>query len=422
VATITKSFIDKLQPPSQGYKLYFDDDVRGFGARVTAGGKVTFFVQARVLGKELRYTIGSADHWPIKGARDQARDLVVQMNKGIDPREAKRAKKAALVTLRMVADEYMARPGKLKPSSKAQIERHVITTFKDIEHKPIADISEAYCTKRYQQLYTGGLHGDRQGGSPGQANQSLAILKALLNYAVRQHKGITVNPVNLHDHWEELDARTTYIPASKMGAVWNMLSTMRGETVGRAELSVIEMVMFSLLTGCRLGECRLLTWDRVQIIKDDLEATWWHLDDPKNGRAIWLPLSTQLIELLENRPRVKNNPYVFPGKTAGLPISKEATRHVWQLISKCAGQARLTNHDARRTFTTLGIVECKLDIAKVDLLIGHKPNSVLMKHYLDIKRLHWCQPEVQKWADWVDSKAAIARGANVVELRAKKTG
>lgn len=50
---IIKTFLDKLQPPVTGYKLYWDDDVAGFGVRITASGKVTFVVQGRVLGKEL---------------------------------------------------------------------------------------------------------------------------------------------------------------------------------------------------------------------------------------------------------------------------------------------------------------------------------------------------------------------------------
>src|SRR6266851_1668322 len=111
---IIKTFLDKLQPPATGYKLHWDDDVSGFGIRITAGGKLTFIVQGRVLGKELRHTIGSFDHWTIKTAREEAQDVIVGMNKGIDPRVVKRAKKAAQLSLQTVADEYTAHPGKLK--------------------------------------------------------------------------------------------------------------------------------------------------------------------------------------------------------------------------------------------------------------------------------------------------------------------
>lgn len=126
----------------------------------------------------------------------------------------------------------MARPGKLKATSKTQIERHVVTTFKDKEHKPITDIDEKYVRDRYNHMLKGGLHGDRPNGSLGQAIQSHAILKALMNYAIRNKKGITANPcdsaVNVDtdadNHkpinttrplWDQLDPNIT--PRSLMG-------------------------------------------------------------------------------------------------------------------------------------------------------------------------------------------------------------
>jgi integrase len=414
VPNITKTFLDKLQSPSAGYKLHWDDDVAGFGVRITAGGKLTFVVQGRVRGKELRHTIGSADHWSIKDARDEARALIVGMNKGTDPREAKRAKEAAQVTLRTVATEYMARPGKMKDSSKEQIERHVVTTFAAIKDKSVAEITEAYCLRRYREIYTAGLHGNREGGSPGQARQAFAILKALLNYAMRRYKVISANPcIALRDDWKELQPRDSYVPAAKIGAVINWLTTQRDQAVARAERSSLDAVLFLFLTGCRLGEALELTWDRV-----NLDEGWWHMPDPKNRRPIWLPLSTQVIEMLKARKSA--SPWVFPGKNGKKPITI-TSRHIWTNISKIAG-LELSNHDARRTFTTLGVTECKLDLYKIDLLIGHKPTSVVLVHYLDTKRLQWLKPEIQIYADYIERKALIAAGKNVVELPARKVG
>lgn len=421
---LTKTVIDKLErnPPATGYKLYWDE-LRGFAVRVTPEGRVSYVVQGRVQGKELRFTLGTGGtrgHLTVEQARDKAKSILGKMADGIDPRDTKRADKAKAITLQMVADEYLSRPGKLKDSSKEAIERHIRTTYEGIKDKPITEITEAYCIRRYQEIYTSGLRGDRPEGSPGQANQALAILKALLNFSIRRHKILTANPCNtLRDDWKQLQPRDSYVPAGKMGAVWHHLTTLREQTVARAELSGVDLIKFLFWTGCRLDEALTLTWDNVNL-SDDLKDCWYHLPDPKNRRPIWLPLSSQAVEMLKARTRVKDNPYVFPGKLARTHISI-APRELWKKISDIAG-LDLTSHDARRTFTTLGVKECKLDLYKIDLLIGHKPNSVVMRHYLDTRRLQWLQPEVQTWADWIDAKNAIARaqasGANVVELRA----
>jgi len=111
--------------------LYFDSDVKGFGLRVTAAGKATFIVQGRIGGgrdvPSVRITIGNFGTFSVDQARDEAREHLRSMRKGIDPRASKKADAAQKVTLSEVCTAYITRPGKLKPSSKAAIERHVVT-------------------------------------------------------------------------------------------------------------------------------------------------------------------------------------------------------------------------------------------------------------------------------------------------------
>lgn len=416
MAHLTKSFIDKVQPPATGNVLHWDEQVRGYGLRVSARGKKVFVAQGRVRGKAVIVTIGSYGLYTEAEARKRAQRTLQSMRDGIDPRDAKKQEEAVAVTLRTVADAYMARPGKLKASSKKEIERHVSTTFAAWAQKPIAGITEEDCRKRYREMLTKGLVGKRP--APGQANQAFSVLRALINYAGRQYRRadgtplITHNPVAvLKDDWVTLKPRTSRIPDNKVGAVWAALQGWRAQPNSRHMAASIDLVMFLTLTGCRLNEAAKLTWDRVSLAEGD---AWWHLPDPKNRNPVTLPLSRQAVALLKARERVAGSDFVFTTGTKTGHIRDP--REVLSKVSDLAGE-HISNHDLRRTFVTIGIANCGIDFTKVELLTNHIPTgSVTAIHYLETSRLQYLRPEVQRIADWIEEQATKANGANVVSL------
>lgn len=421
MAKMTKSFVDKVAPPEQGYAIHWDDGIKGFGLRVTAAGRKSFVAQGRVQGKAVCVTIGPYGEWTEHQAREEARQILQTMRKGIDPRDAKKKDEAVKVTLQQVTDAYVSRPGKLKDSSKAEILRHVATTFEAWQHKPIISITEDACRKRYREMLTKGLRGDREGGSPGQSNQAFAVLRALINFAARQYKKadgtplITYNPVSaLKDDWVTLPERKTRIPESKIGAVWNALQQWRESAYNRDTLASIDLIMFLLLTGARISEAAELTWDRV-----NLDEGWWHLPDPKNRNPVWLPLSMPAIELLTTRERVKGSPFVFTTWSKAGHIRDP--RDMMKKVSEVAG-TKITPHDLRRSVITFGVANCGIDLHKIELLTNHVPKGVTARHYLETSHLQYLRPEVQRLADWIEEKAriaqAVAANENVISIRA----
>jgi integrase len=336
------------------------------------------------------------------------------MSKGVDPRATKKADQSAKVTLAEVAAAYIARPGKLKESSADTINRHVTTTFKAWSAKPISSITEGMCRVRYREMLTEGLDGKRkgQGGSPGQANQAFSVLGALLAYAGRQYRRADGSPLcdrspvaALKDDWVTLKPRTRRIPDNKVGAVWHALAQWRAETFNRETLASIDLVAFLLLTGCRLNEAASLRWAQVHL-EDDVTGCWWHLPDPKNRHPFWFPLSSQAVAILKRRREKTNSEFVFESwSKAGHIIDP---RGIMAKVSEIAGE-RLSNHDMRRTMTTVGISACGLDFYKVELLTGHLPSGVTARHYLETSRLGYLYPEAQKIADYLDQQATIAK-------------
>jgi len=431
MAKITKTFVDKVQPPASGYAVHWDDSVKGYGLRVSSQGKRVFIAMGRVLGKPIQFTLGPYGVLTEDKARSKAQRVLQDMREGIDPRDSKRADEAMKGTLQEVCDAYVERPGKLKESSKAEMKRHVEKVFASWKDKPIVAITEDDVRKRHREMVEKGLDGKR--GAPASANASMVTLRILINFASRQYRRadgsplVQRNPVEvLKDHWAKLGSRTErYIDRRKVGEVWNALQAARENPKNRDALAGIDLSIFALLTGCRRDEGATLTWDRVNIDDHDPSNCWWHIDDRKRGDPIWLPLSSQAVALLKSRRAVVDadiaegktvSAFVFPSWSKAGHIRD--ARAPMETISEIVGK-HLSLHDLRRSFTNYAMRECLIEKFRTDLLTGHKPaqEDITARNYLDLARLDWLQPEVQKIADWIEQQAAIAASKNVVQLR-----
>lgn len=434
---LTKSSIDRVAKPglTTGDALYWCTESRGFGLRVTPTGLAKFIAQGRVRGtnREVRTTIGTYGAWTVDDARRRAEEIRHLLEDGKDPREQWRQSEGELVTLRQVADLYMAREGKMRDSTKVEMDRHVDKVFAAWRDKPIASITEHDVRKRHKEMCASGLDGRP---APGQAQISLVSLRTLVNFANRRFKRadgsplVPHNPVlSLRDDWRQFEPRTRHVEMDKVGEVWNRLIELRVAARDTNAKSGVDLVRFLMLTGARKGEGGSLRWEQVHLDEDPAKC-WWHLPNPKNGNPVWLPLSSQAAALLRSRPRAKlpdgsDDPHVFPstakcGHITDARAPLERLRDIDGIASD--GSGVVSSHDLRRTFVTAGFSMCGIDLFKLELLTNHVPQGVTARHYLKTSRLQYLYPEVQAIGDWIEQQARVAKarvnGENVVQLRA----
>jgi integrase len=409
---LTKRTVEALPLPDTGQTFHWDDELPGFGIRLTPGSR-SYIAQRRVNGKTRRTTIGKHGELTADEARKRARRELVKMGDGTDPVMEKRQERALAVTLREVMNDYLRDRRDLKPSSRADIEKHVTKNLKAWADKPITGITRDKAATRFREMSESG---------PAQANQCFRNLRALWNYARATYRAdddaptLPENPVAILSDaklWNTVKARSGRIPAKRIGKAWALLESLRtDEWQTTAARTAADCVSFLLLTGCRWSEAAQLTWDRV-----DLEGATWHLPDPKNRNPVTLPLPKPAVALLKAR-RDDDDPdgYVFPGRSGSGHIRD--ARGTMAKVSEAAGES-LSPHDLRRTFRAVA-GECGIELWKTKLLMNHAlSGDVTIAHYTETSDLRYLAHESEQIAAWIEAQAKIAKADNVVKLEAR---
>ena len=112
---LTKKSIDAIKPiPKE--QVHWDDELRGFGLRTKPSGLKSFLIQYRNRqGRSRRLTIGNYGRLTPEEARREARRLLSDVERGIDPVE-QRLEERNVTT---VADLAVSTSPKPKPGSSS---------------------------------------------------------------------------------------------------------------------------------------------------------------------------------------------------------------------------------------------------------------------------------------------------------------
>lgn len=407
---LTKKNVDGLPFPTVGQTFVWDDDVKGFGVRISRKTK-TYIVQNRVkgTGKLRRLSLGEHGIITAQEARRKAQIELSALLEGKDPVHEKKRAEAHKKTLRDIANDYIAERRELKESSKADIRKHLKGAFAKWADRPAILITRDKVAKRFTELSDRG---------PAQANQAFRVLRALFNYARGKYRHddeslFEQNPVDILSDtkiWNTVRPRSGRIPMDKIGLSWNILRELRNDPAQtRIGETLADAVSFLLLTGCRWSEMAMLKWEQV-----NLNDAYWHLPDPKNRTPLTLPLPAAAIEILKQRPRTGT--YVFPARTGDGYIT--SAHKMLNKISAAAGVG-ITAHDLRRTFRAVA-GEVGIEFYKTKLLMGHKiSGDVTITHYTETSDLRYLRPEISKISDWITRQGMIAASDKVISFPGK---
>lgn len=323
---LTKKFIDAQIYNGTAKHIIWDGEVKGFGVRIYPTGKKSFVLDYRDNNRKNLMVIGSYSILKVDAAREQAKEYLVNLTKGVNPLQKRQGDKQGKL-IKDLCKAYIERHAVKKKSAQddiTRIDRFIIPAWGNLL---ATNIKRADVAALHTKL---GKHGRYQ------ANRVYSLLSKMFNLArvwgfvPEDH----VNPCFGIEKFKE-EKRDRFVSHEEFPRLAEAINAELNQ-------SVVAAIWLYLLTGLRKEELLNLKWSDIDMTRKELKLT-----DTKNGKAHYLPLSIAAIDILNQTPRIEDNPYVIVGKNPGCHLVNIAKP--WERIRKAAGLEDVRLHDLRRT-------------------------------------------------------------------------
>jgi integrase len=362
--TLNDRMVKALKPalPGQRYDA-MDTVVPGFGIRVTDTGQRTYMLRCRYPGSvhANRRALGDCGAISLEAARVKARMWLELIKKGVDPQiQEERERQAELrqqgTTFAAVAEDFIREklPGERKGREvERDIRRELIPAW---GRRPIADI--APLDVRYV------IKAVKERGAPYQAHNLLVTVRRMFSWAIDQHVyGLETSPCDRLKPKAIIGkkmSRTRILDNEELRAVWR--ATRR---IGYPYGPLYQLL---LLSGQRKSEVAEARWSEF-----DMQGKLWTIPGERmkgegEGAPHAVPLTTDMIAILEALPRFRHGDHVFSTTFGRKPVngfSKAKDRidarmlRTWRALGRVNDKDRRktsipgwVNHDLRRTVRT----------------------------------------------------------------------
>ncbi len=176
---LTDAVVKRLPSPPSANKIFYDEDVPGFGVRITRAGARSFVLNyVTKAGRERRFTIGRFPDWGTATARAEAKELRKRVDRGEDPMGDVEASREA-PTVSDLCQRFLAEhTSKKRPRTQVE-HRDMIANFvlPAIGTKKVAEIAFTDIDALHRKITAR--------GTPTRANRTLSLMHKIFALAVR---------------------------------------------------------------------------------------------------------------------------------------------------------------------------------------------------------------------------------------------
>lgn len=407
---LTDPKIKQAKPKDRGYKL---SDSRGLYLLVTKTGAKYWRLKYRFLNKEKVLALGVYPAVTLKQARKACDTAKDQLEQGIDPAQARKAKKAELTEAQSNNLEALTREWHLQQTKKwsqsysekvlRSVERDI---FPHIGTLPLDHITPPQLLAVLRRV--------ESRGAIESAHRLKQTVGQVFRFAVatgRAQRDITPDLKGALSTHKKQHFPAITEPA-QVGRLLNMLDAYEGTSTVRAALKLAPLVFV------RPKELRHAEWQEI-----DFDKKEWRIPAAKMKMGVdhIVPLSSQALEVLEEQQRITGHwgGYVFPSaRSPRRPMSDNAILSAFRNMG--ISKDEMTGHGFRAMARTILDEILGERVELIEHQLAHAVKDSLGRAYNRTTHLPQRKNMMQRWADYLDELRLQANSPNVISANFTK--
>jgi integrase len=352
---LTKRAIDALPSSATKDQIWWDEDLKGFGLKLTPTGRKVFLVQYRPAGDRRnprKYTIGEYGSVTPHKARIEAQRVLADRAAGGDPQADKQTSKQRIRSEQVaeLAAEFIAR--------HASQNRTGAETTRIFNREVLPSWGSWTVGEVRKRDVIALLDRIRERGSPIMANRVLAAVRKFFHWCIG--RGILeASPCSGITAPAREQARHRVLSDEELAHV-----TKAARQIGFPFGSIVEVLA---LTGQRRDEVGRMGWEHL-----DRRRKIWVIpgEHAKNGKPHLVQLSKPVLAVLDTVPKAGVLVFSSDGKTVFQGYSKAKTR-----LDCLSGVKDWTLHDLRRTVVS-GMARLGVAPHVADKILNHQSGTI----------------------------------------------
>lgn len=377
----------------------------GLALQVTATGARSWVFRYRYKDRRREAGLGPFPDVPLAKARDYAREAREMLRDGIDPISARQAAKRRSLTFRQAVEDYDAekavefRSALHRKQWRASLDRHAIPSLGAITVSDITlqDVLETLRPIWLEKTET--------------ASKVRQRIERVLDYATVAGHRSGENPARWRGNLDMVLPAPTKLTGGRNYPALQIHDAPRWFAELRARQGTSARALeFQALTAARTGAVRFATWDEI-----DLDRALWTIQPgrqfskiPPSGRPHRVPLTDDLVMLLDALPRTQGTSMVFWAPRGGA-FSDAAIAAVMRKIHdadlRSGGGGYLdaqsdkpaVPHGLRSTFRTWVAERTQFDGDMAEIALAHKVGSKVQQAYDRSDQVEKRRDMMQAW-------------------------